>query len=318
MKQPQMRRGLRPGYSVTSERDRAQSLMLANGLRADPEALELGVIIVNNWVLDGLRQITLDHIKAEVDRLDLRARDARAVLVVQAIQRDPNPEDAAIVLDWVDLYDGDSVASRRQPRDPASWATMSADLDTAAAHLSALGQRDVLVRGAMRQATLFAIGARLAQVTGTSVTYTQNGAPWASDTPHVAVPPPAELRIPLKTGTELAVAIGMSTDLSTAVASYIQVANLAVGTLLVLTPAEGAHDQSIAGPGQAVAYAQALRSAIRAQLEVAPSDRVHLFLAGPGGLALLLGHRWNRVAPTVVYEDLGAGRGYTQAFTVDA
>ena len=33
--------------------------------------------------------------------------------------------------------------------------------------------------------------------------------------------------------------------------------------------------------------------------------RVHLFLDDPDGLALLIGHRWNRVAPTVVYEDLG-------------
>jgi hypothetical protein len=70
-----------------------------------------------------------------------------------------------IALDWVDLYDGDSPATRRQPRDPASWATMSADLDSAAAHLSAQGQRDVHVRGAVRQATFFAVGAQLAQVT---------------------------------------------------------------------------------------------------------------------------------------------------------
>jgi hypothetical protein len=73
-------------------------------------------------------------------------------------------------------------------------------------------------------------------------------------------------------------------------------------------PAEGAHDQSVAGAGQAVAYAQALRNAVRAHLESEPSDRVHLFLAGPGGLALLLGHRWNCVAPTTVYEHLGPGK----------
>jgi hypothetical protein len=83
-------------------------------------------------------------------------------------------------------------------------------------------------------------------------------------------------------------------------------------------PPEGAHDQSVAGPGQAVAYAQALRNGVREQLETARADRVHLFLAGPGGLALLLGHRWNRVAPTVVYEDLGPGRGYVAAFTIAA
>jgi len=35
------------------------------------------------------------------------------------------------------------------------------------------------------------------------------------------------------------------------------------------------------------------------------------------GLALLLGHRWNRVAPTTIYEDIQAA-GYEAAFTITA
>ena len=110
----------------------------------------------------------------------------------------------------------------------------------------------------------------------------------------------------------------MTVDPSTAVTRFIDAAGLSVRTLLTLMPADGAHDQSVAGPGQAVTYAQALRNAVREHLESTPAERVHLFLAGPGGLALLLGHRWNRVAATVVYEDLGPGRGYIAAFGVDA
>ena len=37
-------------------------------------------------------------------------------------------------------------------------------------------------------------------------------------------------------------------------------------------------------------HAQALRNAVREHLESTPAERVHLFLAGPGGLAL--GHRF--------------------------
>lgn len=33
---------------------------------------------------------------------------------------------------------------------------------------------------------------------------------------------------------------------------------------------------------------------------------------------MLLGYRWNRVAPTVVYEDLGPEHGYVPAFSVAA
>lgn len=308
----------KPGQSVNGERDRAQTLMLANGLLGDADALDRGVTIVTNWVLEGRRQITPDDINTEIDRLRLRAGDPRAVLLVQAINRDPNPDDATVALDWVDLHDGDSPPTRRQPRDPAGWATMSTALDNAVAGLSAQGLRDVVVRGAMRQATFFAVGARLAQVTGTNITYVQHGTPWPSDAPRVAVPPPEQSLIPIDAGADLAVAMGMTVDPTPVVTNYLDAAGLPVRSLLVLMPSEGAHDQSVAGPGHAVAYAQALRNAVRAQLETAPSDRVHLFLAGPGGLALLLGHRWNRVAPTTVYEDLGPGRGYVEGFTADA
>jgi hypothetical protein len=45
---------------------------------------------------------------------------------------------------------------------------------------------------------------------------------------------------------------------------------------------------------------------------------VHLFLIGPLGLAVLLGHRWNAIAPTVVYEDVRGQLGYEAAFHIAA
>ena len=309
---------LKTGLTVSGETDRAQTLMLANGLLADADALDRGVGAVTGWVLDGRRVITGEDVAKEVERMRLHADDPRAVLLVQAINRDPNPDDATVALDWVDLYDGDSPPTRRQPHDPTGWATMSHDIDQAVNSLTAQGLTDIVVRGAMRQATFFTVGTRLAQVTGTTITYVQHGTPWPSNAPRTPVPAPQALVTPVDTGDELAVAVGMTVDPTTAVTRFISAAGLPVRTLLTLVPADGAHDQSVAGPGQAVAYAQALRNAVREHLETAPADRVHLFLAGPGGLALLLGHRWNRVAPTVVYEDLGPGRGYVVAFTVAA
>ncbi|MDX3106895.1 SAVED domain-containing protein [Nonomuraea angiospora] len=308
----------KPGLSVNGERDRAQSLMLANGLLADSDALARGVGIVTDWVLEGRREITIDDITMEVERMRLRSDDPRAVLLIQAINRDQNPGDATVALDWVDLYEGDSPSARRQPRDPASWTVMSNDIDDAVARLRARGLHNVVIRGAMRQATFFTVGARLAQVTGINVAYVQHGTPWASDSPRVAVPEPQRSLMSLDAGNDLAVAVGMTIDPTPAVTSFAEATNLPARSLLILMPVEGAHDQSVGGPGQAVAYAQSLRNAVRAQLESTPAERVHLFLAGPGGLALLLGHRWNRVAPTTVYEDLGPGCGYVATFNVDA
>jgi hypothetical protein len=120
-------------------------------------------------------------------------------------------------------------------------------------------------------------------------------------------------------GTDLAVAVGVAVNPTTAVLAYIRGEGLSVDRLLTIIPATGADDQAIANAGQAVAYAQTIRDLIREDLENHPdAARIHLFLAGPGGLALLLGHRWNRTRPTIIYEHLGPGRGYTPAFTVDA
>ncbi|MEV4348899.1 SAVED domain-containing protein [Actinoplanes sp. NPDC049596] len=306
------------GLTVSSEEDRARTLMLANGLLCDKDALDRGVGLVAEWVREGRRVLSPEDIRTEVERVNLHADDPRGVLLVQAIKHDPHPEDATVDLDWVDLYEGDSPPLRRRPRDPADWATMSNDIDQAVETIALLGHKDIVLRGFMRQATFFTVGARFAQVSGTTITYLQNGDAWASNAKHVAVPAPTGVITTIGSGNELAVAIGMSIDPTTAVARYITDANLPVGRILTLLPADGAHDQSVAGSGEAVAYAQALRNAIRQELERDPATRVHLFLAGPGGLALLLGHRWNRVAPTAVYEDLGTGRGYVQAFTVDA
>jgi len=77
----------------------------------------------------------------------------------------------------------------------------------------------------------------------------------------------------------------------------------------------GPRDNAVAGAEQACALAVGLRDAARRAAHGLP--RVHLFLATPMGLALLLGHRWNRIAPTMVYEDLAA-LGYEAAFTVSA
>jgi hypothetical protein len=304
--------------TVSSEQDRAQTLMLANGLRADSDALNRGVGTVARWVLDGRRVLTADAIDADLDRLGLRADDPRAILLVQAIARDPHPDEATIALDWVDLYDGDSAPTRRQPRAPAGWATMSRDIDRAVTQLTTAGLRNIVLRGAMRQATFFTIGARLAQVTGTTLTYVQHHTPWPSNAQRVPIAAPETRSIPVGLGDDLAVTIGVAVDPTDAVSQWITATALPVRNLLTLLPIDGAHDQSVAGPGEAIAYAQVLRNAVRAELERASANRVHLFLAGPGGLALLLGHRWNRVAPTAVYEDLGPGRGYVQAFIVDA
>jgi hypothetical protein len=101
------------------------------------------------------------------------------------------------------------------------------------------------------------------------------------------------------------------------VLGYLQSMSVPVEHLLTITPAAGVDDQAITSPGQAVTYAQTIRDLVRHEVGQHPdAQNIHLFLAGPGGLALLLGHRWNRLRRTVVYEHLGAGNGYVPASTI--
>ena len=308
-----------PGRTIPAERDHVRALMVAAGLDDSDTALQHGLDIVADWVVDGKRVVTAKDVNDAVDARRLHRVDPSAILVVQAIDTDPHADEATVALNWVDLYDGDQPGVRVQPRDPADWARMDRELTEAAATLEAEGWTSTLVRGAMRQATFFRVGTALPAVRQHTLRYMQGGQLWSTDTPKTPVPAPQVQHTRLDLGSDLAVAVGVAVDPTDAVTAYLRSQAIPVGELVTVQPAAGADDQAVANAGQAVAYAQQIRDLVRQELDRAPdTERVHLFLAGPGGLALLLGHRWNRIRPTVVYEHLGPGRGYTPAFIVDA
>jgi SMODS-associated and fused to various effectors sensor domain len=303
------------GRGYAAERQRAADLMAAQGLRAAEQAVTLGIATVRGWVADGRRRFDLAELRAEVDRLNLRQTDPWCVLLIQAIDRHPHPEDATVTLDWVDLLDGETPFTRRRPRDPAAWETrMRPELRTAADRLRTLGCQRVLVRGALRLPTWFTVGSTCAAVTGMTVACQQGGRLWSADEPAAGDSRLTVQETPIGQGDDLAVAVAITTDPTDDVRAYLAAARLPIGTLATLTPAAGAGNQAIAGPGHAVAVALAVRDEVRRLARATGAQRLHLFLACPGGLALLLGHWWNRVPTTQLYEDLGAGRGYTPAF----
>ena len=307
----------RTGLTVSSERDRAQVLMNAAGLRHDAMALAQGLAAVAEWVQGGRRTLTPDDIHHLVDGLGLHKGHPRAILLVQAIDRDTHPEDALETLDWVDWYDGDAPGNRVQPLDPSGWSTMAEEVGAAAGRLEAAGWTDILVRGAMRQATAFLVGTALPDVRRHRLHYMQRGQEWSTDATRVVVPQIQTSETHIGGGADLAVVVSIAADASRDVARYLTETRVPVAELVSLAPTAGAHDQVVTGPGQAIAYAQQFRQAAREAVSTRPgTEKVHLFLAGPGGLALLLGHRWNRVRPTLVYEHLGTGRGYTPAFEI--
>lgn len=303
------------GRGYAAERQHAADLMAALGLRHDQQAVDLGIGQVRSWIVEGRTRFDPVGLQAEIDDLGLRVADPWCVLLLQGIDRDPFPEDATVHLDWVDWFEGDTAFQRRRPHDPAVWESqLHPQLRRAVEELHAVGCQRVLVRGAMRLASWFAVGFECAGVTGITVACQQQGRLWASDEPSAGDTRLNVQEATLGHGEELAVVVAAAYDPSAAARQYLQAAGVPAGILATISPAAGPSDQVISGPGHAVALAQAIRNQIRHLADATHARRLHLFLACPAGLALLLGHRWNRVPTTQLYEDLGVGSQYTPAF----
>lgn len=307
----------RTGRDVFGERENVKTQMLAVGLHTDDDALDRALDMAGSWVTDGRRELNPAEVNSVIDDLDLRAGPPTATLLIDGIDHDPNPEAATVHLDWVARYAESSPALRRAPEEGA-WGDAQADLDRAGLEIEAAGLRRVYLRGYFRQATAFAAGARLARARGFDLDYRQGGQTWSTDAPGTAAGTGIEV-VELGEGPDVAVVVGVAADATADVRDFLSGTGARVGRLVVCQPEAGADDEAVAGAGHAVGIAREVRSALRGLLADDPDvERFHLFMAGPNGLAVVLGHRWNGLRPTVVYEHLGVGRGYTPAFHTDS
>lgn len=293
--------------------DIAKLTMLVTGLRGDDLALAAGIGWVAEQVIAGQRELNVTAIRHAIDMMNLSAGPAQAVVSVATLTPDPLADQAVYALDWVDKFDGEDAYAKRRPKPPATWQQLQADIEQIPAHVG--GVPRVAVSGTFRQATAFAIGTALRMVTHTDISVVQRGVLWNSDAAYETPVSPLITEYDLGQGDDIAIGIEVATTLTDDVRSFLRERQAPTARLVILSPPGGPRDNAVSGPGNAAALAIGIRDAVRRV--VRGHRRVHLFLAGPMGLALLLGHRWNRIAPTTVYEDLGA-QGYEAAFTVSA
>jgi hypothetical protein len=308
----------RVGRPYEAEAEHAGDLMLAAGMRNDTGAIRLGVDRMRRWVLEGRRKLTADQLAVGIDGLGLQTADPAATLLIQAIARDPLPEDVTEALDWVGLFQGDEPWARRKTRDADAYRqVMHPQLRKAADRLIAAGHRRVVVRGAMRLATWFAAGHAFPEVRGVQLVCGHRGQPWSSDDAPQMTNIDASIVIGLGQGDDLAVALAVAAEPVEDVIAFARGNELPVDAVARVALPGGSRAARIADGGHAVGVVHAIRDEMRRLLRETAARRIHLFLAAPAGLALLLGHRWNRIAPTVVYEDLGLD-GYQPAYDITA
>ncbi|WP_327640857.1 SAVED domain-containing protein [Kribbella sp. NBC_00482] len=294
----------------------AQAMMRTVGLRADQDAVVIGKAMVREWVKQGLGQQTRDDLRRQVAGNGLLARAGTVVFAVHAIDRTPGRVQPTVELDIVDLYDGDEPFLRRQLREPGDWSDRVLPLlHEKVRELEAYGPRRVEVTGAMRLPMLFAVGRALPDVRGWVLSWDQHGEEWTTADPSTVTPRVLSDR-QLGEGPDLAVAIALTSDPSTSIEIWARSSSPAPGRLLVLGPDHDPSHTVVPGGDWSAGWARAAREAIRQAATNSKARRVHLFLATPAGTALMLGHYWNMMPTTVLYEYIPSENTYIQTMTL--
>ena len=296
--------------------DVAKPYMFAAGLRYDEEAVSQGMKIVRGWVTGGQRKLTTAELRRAVEPLKRPDDLPAASLLVQAIDRDPMPEAATIVLDWANSFPGSEARVRRLPIHQGLWNDQfRPELQRAAQDLRAQGHTNVLVQGYMRLPTWFAVGVELNKSAGFQVASFQGQTPWSSEgtLSDIVIEP---VSTDLGVGEDLAIGTALAFDLSPDVLTYLRDQEIDVGHYVCLQPTGGANNQAIRNATEARSWAYEVRDSIRRLVQKHRPDRIHLFLAGPHGAMLLLGHLWDRMPATQLYEDLGPTEGYSPSYLI--
>lgn len=284
------------------------------GLKTGDVDAEAGVTAIRGWVKTGVRTAGRDELQGEIERRGLRADKRYVTLLVEAIDHAPWPEAAQVRLDWVALFAGSEPRARRQLHDPSGWsAKLRPELVAAARALAAAGGDRVVVRGYMRLPLWFLCGIELPDTRGHHVASVQRGQWWTSE---AARAPFAltEKATDLNQGKDVAIGLSVTNSISTDVVTYCTRSAIPVSKYVDISPAAGVGPNAIPDAAAGASWAVAVRDAVRGVVRTLDGSRVHLFISGPAGGALLLGHVWNRVGPTLVYEDLSPG--YAPTFEI--
>jgi len=296
--------------------ERAIEVMQNAGLRTDYDALSRGKEIVRSWVKNGMGPQSKNNIRKQVTDAQLLGKGSVVSLVINAIDRPERNYVPNVLLDWVDLYKGDSDFSRRELVNSSDWeATILPNLRKAVKTIEGYGSKKVYISGAMRLPIWFSLGVLLPSVRNWILTLDQRGIEWKTN----VTPIPIEaisMSSDINQGDELAVEIALTHNSTSDVIGYIREKGLPVKELLTISVESGASLQSIESNEHALGWAESARNKIIDNVKNTRPTKLHLFIAAPAGAVAFLGYYWNMFPATTVYEHLGIGQGYAPTFTL--
>lgn len=211
--------------------------------------------------------------------------------------------DSALEIDATEL----SATSRRYP-EAARWqAELIAPLDLTAAWLGSRQISRITLTGSYRLTTAFLLGHAFRSAIGFEIEIPTRDGRWPTDDRPVqqtndwSIAPPTELH-----DEGLVAAVGLirrpSDDLKAGGIDSAKVLDA-----FCTRPLTGARE---AQAGVAIVKAAVTEAASRLR-----AKRIDLYYAGPAAFAVALGHRWNAMLPTRLFEFDGASRCYVQTAT---
>jgi hypothetical protein len=221
--------------------------------------------------------------------------------------------DAALTVDFTHLFDGRTARS-------GTWDTVTTSLRTVFALVARHSPgHPVHVRGLVGLPTAVTLGTVASAPSGVDVSWVQrtpgrDHALYALGT----APVPTSFTVNLVDRDAGAADLAVLVSVSENVVPAFQ-ATSALGPFrgIVTATAPGRHPHTFDTPGQAVGLAHdVVRSVREARSRYGTVGVVHLFIAGPSGLAFLIGQLLNTLGPVITYEHVNATGTGTYAPTV--
>ena len=298
------------GELIELVKERMHAAKLCN----DDDAVARGVRTVQDWAKGDERIIGRAQLLSALEPLKRPPRSTASILV-QMLDRDPEPANATISFDWTDLFPGSEP--RRVPSDPGLWnSEFLPAFRRAARTLRSQHHAHVLVRGYARLPTWFAVGAALAEAAYSEVSYPEGEEERSSAGEISRVDVECDVS-DLGPGRDVAVGVALASDPSPEAVQYIRGQIPGAGSYARIGHPGGASRRAIRDAAEARGWALGACASIRRLCQRGP-ERVHLFMSAPRGVALLLGRLWTRMPCTQLYEDLGPGKGYCPSYQFPA
>lgn len=204
----------------------------------------------------------------------------------------------ALVLDWCDRY-------RHRHAPPAVWSEHLAPAIERVKNAvrSRCPGRRVVADGHMTLATGLLFGRAFVETAGIGLSWVQlpSRAVWSLDLSPEDSAMVAQVESADPHGTDLAVFVSVRGNVEAAVRATVGLPKFRA--VLRISPTGGSGIADLVTPGRAVHAARLIGSELRLARQKYPVvQRVHLFMSGPAGLAMMVGQQFNAVGPVHTYE----------------